>query len=314
MAGGEELPERAIAWCLSQLDGARRIRQITRLRGGIAALTHALSVECDAGPLRQVVLRRFAGEVSEHWPPVLREVDTLRSLEAHAGAVRAPKLLAADASGADCDLPALLLERLPGAIDISAQHLSSKLAGLARALSRFHAAAPSCPLGAGQFAIDFARRTKPLPEGGVACDWPRAWALLEELAFENAQLIHGDFHVGNVLFEQGTLCGIVDWSLAECGPWQFDVGYCRVDLSILFGLQAADDFLDAYQAERGFAVAQMPLWDLAGASRAYPDPVAWLPGWLDAGRTDLSPELVREHLADFVQRALAAADERARRT
>ncbi len=299
-------PEAALGWCIGNVPGARRVRTVTRLRGGIAALTHAVELAGDDEQRFEVVLRRFAGEVSEHWPPVEGEAAVLQMLQACELALRTPKLLASDPTGAGCGLPALLLDRLPGAIDVSPRNLELRVSQLARALAAFHRAAPAAPAGARRFAIDFARRTR-TATGSAPPDWPRAWALLETLDLElhHGQLIHGDFHIGNALFEDARLCGIVDWSLAHSGPWQFDVGYCRVDLSLVFSLEAADLFLAEYEAARELAVPCIALWDLAGASRAYPDPAAWLPGWLDAGRSDLTPDLVRERLARFVTRALA---------
>jgi aminoglycoside phosphotransferase (APT) family kinase protein len=149
------------------------------------------------------------------------------------------------------------------------------------------------------------KRDKPVPAGIAAPDWSRVWPLIDQIAFENDSLIHGDFHIGNALFSDGHLSGIVDWTLARRGPRLFDVGYCRVDLSMVFGCDEADRFLAAYEAATGRSVSNIALWDLAGAVRAYPDPEMWLPGWIDAGRSDLTPDLIRERLRLFVERALA---------
>jgi hypothetical protein len=78
-----------------------------------------------------------------------------------------------------------------------------------------------------------------------------------------------------------------------------------MDLSMVFGLDAADLFVEAYESARGERIERLPLWDLAGAVRAFPDPEMWLPGWLDLGRSDLGPDLVRQRLAIFVDRALS---------
>ncbi len=43
------------------------------------------------------------------------------------------------------------------------------------------------------------------------------------------------------------------------------------------------------------------------ASRAMPDPAAWLPGYHDLGRTDITKRVMRRRFRDFISRALAAA-------
>lgn len=41
---------------------------------------------------------------------------------------------------------------------------------------------------------------------------------------------HGDFHPGNLLFDEGRLSGVVDWSHAWIGPRNFDLSYCRTEI------------------------------------------------------------------------------------
>jgi Ser/Thr protein kinase RdoA (MazF antagonist) len=145
--------------------------------------------------------------------------------------------------------------------------------------------------------------TQTAPDG-TAIDWARVRQVLGRLPIAGTGLIHGDFHMGNALFEAGRLTSLLDFTCVRRGPWQFDVAYCRCDLSLLFGLAEADEFSNAYEATRGLRVDPLPLWDLAGAIKAHPDAGAWLPGWVDAGRTDLEPDLIRERLARFVEQAL----------
>src|SRR5882724_11526228 len=113
----------------------------------------------------------------------------------------------------------------------------------------------------------------------------------QSTALGQGELLHGDFHIGNALFAAGQLSGVIDWSDIKRGASAFDVGYWRTDLALLFGLAEADAFYAEYERARGARLADLPLWDLAGAACAYPDPCIWLPGWRGAGRTDLTAEL-----------------------
>jgi aminoglycoside phosphotransferase (APT) family kinase protein len=254
----------------------------------------------------EVVLRRFVRQGGAGWPPIEREVAVLDSLRGHfsSATFSVPSVVAHDL-GVECDVPAILLSRVAGRIELS-QGLAPKLVPeLARALAALHRAPVACPSIALDFKMMPNKRDKPVPAGIAAPDWSRVWPLLERLAFVNDSLIHYDFHLGNAIFSGSRLTGIVDWTQACRGPRVFDVGYCRADLSMLFGLDEADLFLEEYEAATGKSVSQITLWDLAGAVRAYPDPEMWLPGWIDAGRSDLTADLIRERLRAFVERALA---------
>jgi aminoglycoside phosphotransferase (APT) family kinase protein len=215
-----------------------------------------------------------------------------------------PSVIAHD-RGERCDVAAILLSRVPGRIELSKALARELIPQLARALVTLHRAPLSCPSSVDGFRMMPYSRDKPVPVGIIGPDWDRVWPLLDRLTFENDALIHHDFHIGNALFSDGRLSGIIDWTLARRGPRFFDVGYCRADLSMVFGLDEADLFLAEYEAANGTSVSHLALWDLAGAVRAYPDPESWLAGWLDAGRTDLTPDLIRERLRIFVERALS---------
>jgi len=84
-------------------------------------------------------------------------------------------------------------------------------------------------------------------------------------------LTHCDYWSGNVVWRDGVLAGIVDWSGAARGPRGFDVGWCRLDLYLLFDERVADVFLAAYEDATGHLLADMGLWD-GWASRAHMTP------------------------------------------
>ena len=80
-----------------------------------------------------------------------------------------------------------------------------------------------------------------------------------------AVLTHRGYWSGNTVWDGGVLTGIVDWTGAALGPRGFDVGWCMLDLYLLYGEDIANAFLDAYQAASGSAVTDVLLWgSLAG--------------------------------------------------
>jgi aminoglycoside phosphotransferase (APT) family kinase protein len=289
---------------LSAVPGALRLNRAERLPGGQSGHTHLLELERRHQPPLELVLKRLTQPPFTERPAIAIEVDALRALAGHDFGVGVPAVIAYDFAASRCDLPALLMTRVPGRISLEATDSTSRVVALGRALARFHGAHVACPESLEEYAVGFHRRKKPLPVGVKTPDWERVWQVLESRAWGGNELIHGDFHVGNVVFDRGELTGIVDWAMARRGAHLLDVGYCRLDLSLLMGGDASSVFTTAYENELGERTPELAPWDLAASVRTYPDPVAWLPGWLDAGRADLTPALIQGRLCDFVASAL----------
>jgi aminoglycoside phosphotransferase (APT) family kinase protein len=299
-----ELPQRALDWVLAAVPGARRVQSAVRLRGGLSAHTHLLEVERSlAGePPLELVLKRFKPKWAD--PPVVVEADVLRAVAAAALPFSVPAPLAQDPLAQHCDLPALLMTRARGQIALSLDDWQSRVRALGRTLAAFHAANVPCPASVEAYEVERNRRDKQLPDGIATPDWSRVWELVLAGEWSGSALIHGDYHIGNALFEGAELTGIIDWTTARRGPTEFDVSYCRMDLALVLGATAPDIFAAAYEDARGAKLRELALWDLAASVQAYPDAASWLPGWVDAGRADLTPELVRARLKDFVDGAL----------
>lgn len=299
----EQPPQQALDWCLQVSGSDGQPCRVTRLRGGLAASTHLVETNVGDTSARAVVLRRFVGDRTPIWPPIAQEVAALAALAECKLPYDTPRVLGFDLDGAACGHPAIVLSFVPGRLDLSPTNSLARAAALGKALAQLHQAKPRVPAELRPFQLTLTQSAS----DGTAIDWARVRQVLGGLPTAGADLIHGDFHMGNALFEAGSLTSLLDFTCVRRGPWQFDVGYCRCDLSLLFGLAAADAFSDAYQATRDVRIDALPLWDLAGALKAHPDASAWLPGWVDAGRSDLEPGLIRERLACFVAQALQRA-------
>lgn len=299
-----ELPDRAQKWVLASVPGAVRIVRAERLRGGISAETHSLEVARRDVASLQLVLKRYTSTRPAPQPPAAVEAATLVALSSVALPFAVPELVADDPRGRVCDLPALLMTRARGRIALELTRWEDRVSALGRALASFHAAQVPCPASLTDYDVGLQRRKKPMPPGIEAPDWSRVWPLVEARSWRGDALLHGDFHIGNALFEAGDLSGIIDWATARRGPQQFDVAYCRLDLAMVIGPAAPSLFTSAYETARKTKLSELSLWDAVASLQAYPDPALWLPGWRDAGRLDLTPELIRSRLCDFVAGAL----------
>jgi len=284
-----------------------QITGIRRLRGGLDATTHRFDATAPDGTVRRLVVRRSthpwaeAGDAASH----ARVLDRLVRVGAPA-----PGVVAIDEDGSCFGVQAVVMTRLPGRSVVDPAAGDWWLPGLAATLARIHAIGghalarlPSDEDGiprsidrADERAGDAQARTL------VATARERAAALIAGRSPDH--LVHRDFHAGNVLFHRNRPTGVVDWASARRGYPARDVGYCRLDLALMAGGDAPDVFLTEYERATGARVEDLGFWDLLGCVSALPDPVEWLPSWLEWGRTELPPALLRRRFRRFVQDAL----------
>jgi hypothetical protein len=112
--------------------------------------------------------------------------------------------------------------------------------------------------------------------------------------------IHRDYHPNNVLWMDGRLSGIVDWVNACRGPAGIDVAWCRQNLAQLYGVEAADRFLEFYQSLAGAGFEYQPFWDLIALIELLPGPPGLYPGWTAIGMMRLDEDLIRVRVDDYL--------------
>jgi hypothetical protein len=288
-------PSASVHWALRSIDPGGRILSVEPLDGGISHANHAIRIEI-GGAIHEVVLRRWVRDCPQEDDTgfsAAQEAATYGLLAA--GAVPAPRLLAADLDARECDVPALLLTRAPGTAPTAPYDMAGFLGQLAAVLPAIHAVDP-----------ERAARTVPPYRPYYTADslrvpaWtraPSAWERAIDLSAGPrptgpAAFIHRDYHPGNTLWVAGRLTAIVDWTSASWGPPAVDVAHMRANLAMSFGVGAADEFLENFRAVAG-SYTHDPYWDLRVA-------VDFLP--------ELTPETRPEfdRLDDFVIRAAAA--------
>ena len=245
---------------------------LRRLSGGIATATHLLTLRSG----RKVVLRRHHPEwLADEPETVPGEVEVLGHVRGLG--LPAPELLAADSEGIETGgRPALLLRRLAGRIDLAPTDRSSWLRQMADALALVHSKPPppSVTTVGPSAPAAWSKRHEPPPWSSR----PELWARANELIWDQPAppssrtpvLVHGDYQHFNLLWSRGRLTGIVDWSPPSTLPLDTDLGHCRLNLVILYGTEAADEFLRRYREVTGREID--PWWDLF-------ETVVFLPSW-----------------------------------
>lgn len=293
-------PAATLDWVGRAVGPRARVTRVRRLRNSWAAAMHAVDV-ADGDTTHRLVLRRWA---RADWPPdegvVANETAALRHLAATS--VSTPSFVAADADARATDVPALLMTRLPGRVVLQPARRGQWLRALADALRGIHAL--DAPPSAGLFDYrpwNVGIVNEPPAWTTDPASWRRAIDVVAAGVpiHERRVLCHRDFHPGNVLWARGQVSGIVDWTHACSGPPAVDVAHCRLNLAMLFDLDAADEFAASYGAVDD--LAWFDVADAFGTGSHAPD--AWR--WDDGKRADLTPDVLIARLDAFLADALS---------
>jgi aminoglycoside phosphotransferase (APT) family kinase protein len=256
-----EPPARALRWCEGVVGRGAELVGIAPLPGGTASAVHALDVRDARGRVRRLVLRRFVRRdwLEEEPDAPRREATALEIVDSCP--VPTPRLLALDARAERTDVPALLMTRLGGSIEWNPAELEPFLAHLAAVLPDIHGT--TIPPGATlpDYRPYHPRPRRP-PSWSARPDvWVRAFEVFDGPAPAHDRcLIHRDYHPGNVLWADGAVSGVIDWSNASVGSANADIGHCRVNLAGYIGIEAAERFLEITGRED-----YHPYWDLVAA-------------------------------------------------
>jgi aminoglycoside phosphotransferase (APT) family kinase protein len=259
------------------------IDSLATLEGGQHAGTWRVDT---AGPALTVVVRQFppgdsAGECEMR---VLRALDGLGGL--------APTLLGGDLDGRWSRCPTTLISWLDGEADITPGHPDAWAIQLGQTLARVHAVSGDRLSVLGSL-FEGRGGTREQLEGPLA-PWIRsAWP---QIIAAPKVLTHSDYWSGNVVWRDGVVAGVVDWSGAARGPRGYDVGWCRLDLLLLFDERLADVFLAAYEDAAGQRLDDVGLWDGWALARSNGIVESWDANYRPLGRADLDAgELRRRH-------------------
>lgn len=287
------------------LSGARF--SIHTLPGSNSNFTHLLRIQFEDRPSRQVVVRRFN-------PKYYIEGHDKHSCEFHAlrllqeQGVPAPAPLLLDETGELLGLPGIVTEFVSGKQiepPTEAARWGEMAATNARMLARIHLT--SYTESDKTFLMDDNVEVAWFIKDGTIPDYMRrdpdgemVWHLVKDHWHRRtpvtARFQHTDYWSGNILWEGDQISAVVDWEEAGYGDPAGDVAYARMEY-FLEGLpEAAETFLRVYMVESGWALPNLPLFELAASGR----PMTDLAGWITRPNIE---ERFRKFIAD-AKRAL----------
>jgi aminoglycoside phosphotransferase (APT) family kinase protein len=267
------------------------------LAGGGWHANHAITIVERGGRVHRLILRRWACPGWEVDDPDFTAQREAVILELLAGSpVPAPSLVAAAPHAEACDVPALLITRLPGSAAAAPAATTGFLAQLAEALPLVHAVEPGDqPIPNFRTYVDLRRAAPPAWSAR-----PQLWARALELVHEAPppsprRFIHREYHPGNTVWSRRTLVGIVDWTSGSRGPAAVDIGHMRWNLALTHGVNVADEFLALYRAASPADGGDQRYWDLVTLLDLVCD--------INAGDTPAPHEVAR--LEQYASRLLA---------
>lgn len=288
------------AWVAKQLGHGRSVTDSRLLSGGWSSQMRRLTLDDGTDLVQRTFVKPF---FRHHGPGLLAREASALALLAGREDIPAPGPVAVDATAEHCDHPTLLMSALPGRVRVDEDDLDRRLDLLAAQLVRIHGVVPA------ERPRTYQAWTSPehvrTPDGPL---WERAVDVIrrDPPPYEGC-FLHRDFHPGNVLFTGAgpglRITGVVDWVETSWGPADLDVAHCSTALALLHGPAYGLGFRERYEAHGGRDLAGDPdhlYWRLLDALHYCPDAAKLAGPWRDLGRDDLTPEVLGERLAAYV--------------
>jgi aminoglycoside phosphotransferase (APT) family kinase protein len=294
------LPERVRSW--AETHAPQAVVDVTALGGGITNTKWLLRLaEGDPLVLRWSDPLVWGATGREH---VRREALACRLLDG--STLPVPRLVASDLDGGTAGGPANLMTWRPGRVRLErlGPDAITSLAGLAVTVHRQPAPAECRPP-----TFTFRGPIEPEVPGWVR--WPDLWQQAIDLWVAGPPptpygLLHRDFHLGNILWHDGALTGLIDWAETSWGPPDLDVAHVCSDFAMLHTIADAETFRAAYLRQGGQLDPNPEaarFWVVSDILGFLPDPAHILAA-VASSRPDLTPGIIRRGLEDLLGSAL----------
>ncbi|BAC12447.1 hypothetical protein [Oceanobacillus iheyensis HTE831] len=293
-----DLTESIKVWVLEYFPKGSFITNINCLKGSTTSTLVGITIEHPDKTESQVVLKQY------NKPEAVGKSEAITSVENEANSLivanslrgNSPKLIGTDKYGDISEYPLLLMSKLPGAVDLHPDSISTWIEKLAITLVEIH-----------QNDIkDFSSKHFRYQQSDdlnipVWSQYPEVWKALIEIAKQPEPMydpifIHRDFHPVNVLWQDGEVAGVVDWTNGCIGHAGIDLGHCRWNLAMIFGVEEADIFLQYYIKQAGNRFKYDMYWDNVSLMDVLMDHPSVYPGWAAFGRREITKEIIMDRM------------------
>ena len=284
-----------------------RLISITPAAAAFTNAVHVLDTVSSGGQRRRFVVKRMTYEPD----PERATTDYCGLRIARRHGIPAPEPVLLDATGDLLGEPGIVTTFVPGGQIANPENTDEWARDLADLLLRIHDVSPD------------ANERQSIYDGNdlglyfLTGHWPEAmsghplsdtiYSAIRELRFDIRKVppvfLHMDYWPGNVLWLDGRVSAVLDWDAAAYGDPALDVGYFRMNMYLRGIKEAADIFLEHYEAARG-PVRNLGFWELACATRPLPDPAAWIPSSRQMGDLGATDDRADTDYYEFVEDAM----------
>ncbi|SFX61571.1 Phosphotransferase enzyme family protein [Thermoactinomyces sp. DSM 45891] len=293
----EEHLEQAKQWILQKTKSNGTIPSFTPLLGATSSSLYKVTMDDDV----LYVLRLYTNREWNNQVPdlALHEASSLEGIKG--SMLQTPQLIAIDEKGKHTRYPAVLMSKVPGIPQLFPMDQEA-LTQLAETLLAIHSMEVDLQwIYSSYYEIE----TLQAPKWSYQVElWEKAIEYTKKVQADHVKqdvtFIHRDYHPMNVLWEGRKITGVVDWVNACIGPRGVDVGHCRLNLALLYGVEKADQFLLEYTNVAGDSFHYHPYWDLRMLFEFLPGPPTVYQGWLDVGVTGLTERLMKQRFEAYL--------------
>jgi aminoglycoside phosphotransferase (APT) family kinase protein len=271
------------------------------MAGATSSSVHGI----ETGGGSRLILRLFTNEEWLSHEPDLAAHEAWALQRAAEAGIPTPGLVAFDETGEEAGVPAVLMTRLEGRVDLNPADMTQWLEKMAETLIPLHQLSADDSQWTYYPYIDLETLATPSWSANPRA-WERAISIVQGGPPEEwTCFIHRDYHPNNVLWEEDRLSGIVDWPNACRGPAMIDLAHCRQNLAQMYGIEPAAQFLTAYIQLADKSFSYHPYWDLIALVEHLAETPRVYPGWPAHGLTNLTPEVVRQRLDNYIANVLS---------
>lgn len=220
---------------LDRLAPGASLGSVRLMKGSYSNYTHLVEATKASGEHVRLIVRRYSDDYRD--PAEKARVEHTTLLLLNASGLPAPVPLFLDEQGTVLGAPGIVTSFLNGSHVAFPPSRKSWANGLAATLARIHSIA--CGQAEVAFLLDaesvvahfldselIPEKLESHPDGAAVWDTIRSLKASDHGVSHG--LVHTDFWMGNVLWHQNEISGVIDWDGAAYGDPAIDVAYCRM--------------------------------------------------------------------------------------
>lgn len=260
-----------------------KLNAILPFDGSYSNYTNLVEFTSANGMTLKIVVRRY--KVFGHYDRGEKAKREYSALEyTRINNIPTPYNILLDQTGEILGIPGIVTAYIDGKSDLNPSDPDQWASKMAITLAKIHSLPPEIPEGsfvldANSEALWFIREDEP-PDfmrrhpSGIEV-WHAAKAIKDKYVAPTPHLVHIDYWPGNILWKDGEIVAVIDWEEAAYGDPVIDVGYARMEMSIMGFGDAMEAFLDVYQSHTNADLDNLVLWELAAIARPMYSPETW---------------------------------------